>query len=131
MKLLSLTPCILSGVLAFCIQSISYKIKMAQSVSMGGSPGELSEELVTQEKRKKSWRMKCDVISPTSQLILQPFRRFTYVTAHSSILPLLHLRHSSFSTLLSLLRRHRLFTYVTWRAPHVNWSIRYQALNLF
>ena len=26
-----------------------------------GSPGELSEELVTQEKRKKGWRMNCDV----------------------------------------------------------------------
>ena len=35
--------------------------------------------------------------SPTSQLILQPFRRFTYITAHSPTLPLLHLRHSSFS----------------------------------
>ena len=28
---------------------------------MGGSPGELSEELVTQEKRKKDWGMNCDV----------------------------------------------------------------------
>ena len=28
---------------------------------MGGLPGELSEELVTQEKRKKGWRMNCDV----------------------------------------------------------------------
>ena len=37
------------------------------------------------------------ITSPTSQLIRQPFRRFTCVTAHSSILPLLHLRHSSFS----------------------------------
>ena len=37
------------------------------------------------------------VTSPTSQLILQPFRRFTYVTAHSPTLQLLHLRHSSFS----------------------------------
>ena len=35
--------------------------------------------------------------SPTSQLILQPFRPFTYVTAHSPTFPLLHLRHSSFS----------------------------------
>ena len=34
---------------------------------------------------------------PTSQLILQPFRCFTYVTARSPTLPLLHLRHSSFS----------------------------------
>ena len=42
---------------------------------------------------------------PMSQLILQPFRCFTYVTAHSP-------------TLLSLLLRHRLFTYVTWRAAH-------------
>ena len=37
------------------------------------------------------------ITSPTSQLILQPFRRFTYVTAHSPTLPLHHLRHSSFS----------------------------------
>ena len=37
------------------------------------------------------------VTSPTSQLILQTFRRFTYVTAHSPTFPLLHLRHSSFS----------------------------------
>ena len=28
---------------------------------MGGSPGEFSEELVTQEKQKKGWRMNCDV----------------------------------------------------------------------
>ena len=37
------------------------------------------------------------ITSPTSKLILQPFRRFTYVTAHYPTLPLLHLRHSSFS----------------------------------
>ena len=42
---------------------------------------------------------------PTSQLILQPFLCFTYVTAHSP-------------TLLSPLLRHRIFTYVTWRAAH-------------
>ena len=36
---------------------------------------------------------KFSVTSPTSQLILQPFRRFTYVTTHSPTLPLLHLRH--------------------------------------
>ena len=28
---------------------------------MGDSPGELIEELVTYEKRKKGWRMNCDV----------------------------------------------------------------------
>ena len=43
-----------------------------------------------------------------AELILQHFRRFTYVTAHSTTLPLLHLRH-----------RH--FTYVTWRAPMPLW----------
>ena len=37
------------------------------------------------------------VASPTSQLILQPFRCFTYVTVHSPTLLSLHLRHSSFS----------------------------------
>ena len=44
------------------------------------------------------------IASPTSQLILQPFRRFTYVTAHSTDLPFLHLRH-----------RH--FTYATAHSP--------------
>ena len=79
---------------------------------------------MTYVKRRKGWRISCDVgevterlenelcydynnelcsfpnpsvISPTSQLILLPFRRFTYDTAHSPTLPLLHLRHSSFS----------------------------------
>ena len=46
------------------------------------------------------------VALPTSQLILQPFRSFTYVTAH-------------YPTILSLFLRHRLFTYVSWRAAHV------------
>ena len=45
------------------------------------------------------------VTLPTSQLILQPFRCFTYVTVHSP-------------TLLSLLLRHRFFTDVIWRAAH-------------
>ena len=40
---------------------------------------------------------KLSVTSPTSQPILQPFPRFTYVTAYSPTIPLLHLRHSSFS----------------------------------
>ena len=37
------------------------------------------------------------VALPTSQLILQTFRHFTYVTAHSPTLPSLYLHHSSFS----------------------------------
>ena len=36
--------------------------------SMGGSPGELSEELVMQEKRRKCWRMSCDVGEVTESL---------------------------------------------------------------
>ena len=34
---------------------------------------------------------------PTSQLILQPFHRFTYVPTHSPTFPSLYLRHNSFS----------------------------------
>ena len=34
------------------------------------------------------------VASPTLQLILQPFRLFTYVTAHSTTLPLLTVSHA-------------------------------------
>ena len=51
------------------------------------------------------------VTSPMSQLVLQPFRRFTYVTAHSPALPLLHLRHSSFS--------NPSFSYPTSEALHL------------
>ena len=42
---------------------------------------------------------KLSVTSPTSQLILilQAFRHFTYVTAHSPTLPSLYLRQNSFS----------------------------------
>ena len=36
--------------------------------SMGGSPGELSEELVTQENQKMGWRMNCDVGKATEGL---------------------------------------------------------------
>ena len=49
------------------------------------------------------------VTSPTSQLILQPFRCFTYVTVHSP-------------TLLSLILRHKLFTWFTWQAAHATTS---------
>ena len=42
---------------------------------------------------------KLSVTSPRSQLILilQAFRQFTYVTAHSPTLPSLYLRHNTFS----------------------------------
>ena len=61
---------------------------------------------------------------PTSQLILQPFRRFTYITTHSPTIPLLHLHHSSFSnssvastTSQLILPLFRCFTYVTAHSP--------------
>ena len=78
------------------------------------------------------------VTSSTSQLILQPFRRFTYA-AHSPTLSLLHLRHSSLSrpcfaspmpqlcsfsnlfvtspTSQLILQPFRCFTYVTVHSP--------------
>ena len=62
------------------------------------SDGRVGEWAVTYVKWREGWRMsRASVASPTSQLILQPFRRFTYITAHSPTLPLLHIRHSSFS----------------------------------
>ena len=64
------------------------------------------------------WFSKLSVTSPTSQIILQPFPRFTYVTNHSPTLPLLHLRHSSFSNPSFASPTSQVFTYVTWRAAH-------------
>ena len=81
---------------------------------MSSDVGEVTEslenELCSLYCRQLCSFSKLSVTSPTSQLILQPFRhfiyaqhilqhfhRFTYVTAHSQTLPLLHLRHSSFS----------------------------------
>ena len=42
---------------------------------MGGSPGDVSEEPVTQEKRKKEWRMSCDVGEATEGLENELWRR--------------------------------------------------------
>ena len=41
---------------------------MYSTKAMDGSPGELSEELLTQEKRKKGWRMNSDVGEATEGL---------------------------------------------------------------
>ena len=66
--------------------------------------GEAKEGLENELWRRWSdWKLcsfsKLSVTSPTSQLflILQAFRHFTYVTAHSPTLPSLYLRHNSFS----------------------------------
>ena len=64
------------------------------------------------------------VALPTSQLILQPFRHFTYVTTHYPTLPSLYLRHSSFSnisvtspTSQLILQPFRRLNYVTAHSP--------------
>ena len=62
--------------------------------------GEVTERLENEQScdvGEQSSFSNLSVTSPTSQLILQPFRRFTYVTDHFPTLPLLHLCHSSFS----------------------------------
>ena len=56
--------------------------------------GELTERL---ENELCCISLYLSITSPTFQLILQPFRCFTYITAHSPTLLLLHLCHSSFS----------------------------------
>ena len=55
--------------------------------------GEVTERL----ENEQSSFFNPSVALPTSQLILQPFHCFTYVTTHSPTLPSLYLRHSSFS----------------------------------
>ena len=35
---------------------------------MGGLPGDVSENPVTLEKRKKGWRMSCDIVEATEGL---------------------------------------------------------------
>ena len=49
------------------------------------------------EVTERFWEWAELIVILTAELILQVFRHFTYVTAHSPTLPLLHLRHSSFS----------------------------------
>ena len=63
---------------------------------MGGSPGIVGEVPVS--------------------LILQPFRRFTYVTANFPTIPSLQLRHSEFHNPSFASLHHRHFIYITWRA---------------
>ena len=66
------------------------------SCDVGEATKRLENELCSPSSQLCSFS-KLTVTSPRSQLILQPFCRFTYVTAHSRTLLLLHLRHSSFS----------------------------------
>ena len=89
---------------------VNYYIRLLGHLNANNIRIEIARIMVEQLKRMNAHfilrREKCvnacysfsnlSVTTPTSQLILQLFRRFTYVTAHSPTLPLLHLRHSSF-----------------------------------
>ena len=77
------------------------------SCDVGEVPESLENELCYDYNYELCSFSNLSVTSPTSQLILQPFRLFTYATVHSP-------------TLLSFLLRHRLFSYVTWRAALAN-----------
>ena len=100
------------------IETFSLSIVICATVGwrMSCDAGEVTESLENQNELWRRWSdkewaelytvlytmeqssfSKLSVTSPTSQLILQPFHRFTYVTAHSPALPSLHLCHSSFS----------------------------------
>ena len=100
--------------------------KAREGLEMSCDVAEATESL---ENEQRSFS-KLSVTSPTSQLILQSFLRFTYVTAHSPSrahspnFQSLHLRHSSFfnsslalPTSQLILQPFRCFTYVTTRSP--------------
>ena len=58
--------------------------------------------ILTLTLEEKTLEMQCEEFTYLKQknkytITVLPFRHFTYVTAHSPTLPLLHLRHSSFS----------------------------------
>ena len=84
------------SLLPFKIVAIRYNRRLTTFVQL---PETISKSLLWNRSFSN-----VSVTSPTSQLILQTLRRFTYVTAHSPI--------------LLLLLRHRLFTYVIWRVVH-------------
>ena len=81
---------------------------------MCGLPGDVSEE--------QSSFSNLFITSPMSQLILQPFCCFTYITAQSPTLLLLHLHHSSFSNPSAALPTSQLllqpFSCCTYATPH-------------
>ena len=66
-----------------------YRMIETRTREMGGSQGDVSEN--------RAHSSSFQSLHLRQKLILQPVPRFTYVTTHSPTLPLLHLRHSSFS----------------------------------
>ena len=74
-----------------------YCMSSCKIMIMGGSPGELNEELVTHEKRKKGWRMNCDVGEVTNSWRMSRAHSYSQSRARSPTFSSLQLRHSSFS----------------------------------
>ena len=63
-----------------------------------GEVTKIGEWAATEGLENELWRRWSDAnVGEWAELILQLFRHFTYITPHSPTLPLLHLRHSSFS----------------------------------
>ena len=77
--------------------------------------GEATEEL----ENERSSFSNLSVTSPTSQLILQPFRRFTYVTAHSQPFRFFTYVKVHYPTLFSLLLSHKLCHSPTFPSLHL------------
>ena len=122
---------------------MSYDVGEAME-GVGGGGSLLSPTLPSHHLRQSSFSSLANpsVVSSTSQLIIQPFCHFTYITTCSPTLLSLHLRHMHFtyvtwraihepnhpqnqildtpvfSNPLSLHLRHMHFIYVTWRAIH-------------
>ena len=92
------------NVYALCHRRLA-RWRMWRACDVGKAKEGLENELWRRWSGGNVGEWALSVTLPTSQLIFQPFRHFTYVTAHSTALPLLHLCH-----------RH--FTYVTWLSAH-------------
>ena len=94
------------------------------SCDIGEVTTRLENEQSSQLQSKQSTFSNLSVALPTSQLILQPFRCLTYVTAHSTTFPAHYLRHNSFSnpsvalpTSQLILQPFRCLTYITAHSP--------------
>ena len=90
-----------TSILFYFFSSFPKEITFQWIPSHCGIPGNEEADTIA----KQSSFSDLYVTSPMSQVILKPFRCFTYITAHSPTLP-------------SLLLHHRHFTYVTWRTAH-------------
>ena len=89
------------------ITIIFYHMSTAVTRSMGGLPGGIGEV---------GCRISCEIASSMSQLILQSFHRFTYITAHSTTLPCFTYVIGTSPTSQHILKPFRRFIYSTARS---------------